>query len=170
MSNKNSAANINSRMFRDVMGLFATGVTVVTSDLEGETHGMTANAITSLSLNPLMVLVCVQKDAMMASILQRAKGFAINILNEDQEQLSNFFAGIWPEGADPPFFSFEPWVGGGRLHGVIGALACKIDKFLDGGDHWIITGLVVDLYRQEAPVDPLIYYTGRYHRLSRGGA
>lgn len=50
MSNKNTAANINGRMFRDVMGLFATGVTVVTADLEGETHGMTANAITSLSL------------------------------------------------------------------------------------------------------------------------
>ena len=166
MSNKNTAANINGRMFRDVMGLFATGVTVVTADLEGETHGMTANAITSLSLDPLLVLVCVQKDAMMAGILQQAGAFAISILSADQEHLSNFFAGIWPDGADPPPFSFEPWVGGGRLHGSIGALACKIDKFLDGGDHWIITGLVVDLYRQDSPTDPLIYYTGRYYGLS----
>lgn len=102
MSNKNTAANINGRMFRDVMGLFATGVTVVTADLEGETHGMTANAITSLSLDPLLVLVCVQKDAMMAGILQQAGAFAISILSADQEHLSNFFAGIWPDGADPP--------------------------------------------------------------------
>lgn len=156
--------SITRRAFRDVMGLFATGVTVVAANLQGQTHGMTANAITSVSLDPFLILVCVHKEAVMAEILEKSGQFSINILNEDQENLSSYFASMWPEGADPPDFVFEPWQGQVRLQGVIGVLGCQIDKFLDGGDHWIITGLVVDLDYQESPANPLLYYRGRYHR------
>jgi flavin reductase (DIM6/NTAB) family NADH-FMN oxidoreductase RutF len=80
---------IDSRVFREVMGLFATGVTVITTRIDGETYGMTANAITSVSLDPLLVLVCVQTEAHMAKLLRQSGEFSINILNEDQEILSN---------------------------------------------------------------------------------
>ena len=164
MSNNESGTTVTRRAFRDVMGLFATGVTVVAVNLQGQTHGMTANAITSVSLDPLLILVCVHKEAVMAEILEKSAQFSINILSEDQENLSTYFASMWPEGADAPDFVFESWQGQVRLQGAIGVLGCQIDKFLDGGDHWIITGLVVDLDYQENPANPLLYYRGRYHR------
>jgi flavin reductase (DIM6/NTAB) family NADH-FMN oxidoreductase RutF len=156
--------SLNNRTFRGVMGLFATGVTVIAVEVDGEIHGMTANAITSVSLEPLLVLVCVQKNAHMAELLRRSGQFSINILAEDRADLSIFFAGMWAE-TEPPLFTFEPWIGGPRLQDATGAVACKIDQFLDGGDHWIITGLVLALYQQESPANPLLYYKGQYRKL-----
>ena len=159
---------IDNRTFRNVMGLFATGVTVIATQIDGEIQGMTANAVTSVSLDPLLVLVCVQKKAHMAEFLQASGEFSINILNEDQADLSNFFAGIWPNDKPDPSFEFDPWVCGPRLRGSIGAVACKIDELIEGGDHWIITGSVIDLYRQETPQNPLLYYKGQYGKLLDG--
>jgi len=165
MSIPKEATQIDSRTFRNVMGLFATGVTVVVTELNGETHGMTANAITSVSLDPLLVLVCVQKEAHMAEFLRQSGQFSINILNEEQAPLSNYFAGLWPD-ETPPAFEFEPWVCGPKLKDTLGGLACKVDKFLDGGDHWIVTARVVDLFFIENPANPLLYYRGQYRKLS----
>ena len=81
------------------------------------------------------------------------------------EDLSNFFAGIWPDDEPPPSFILEPWVCGPRLPGTIGALACKVNEFLEGGDHWIIIGSVIDLYQQEESPNPLLYYGGQYRKL-----
>jgi flavin reductase (DIM6/NTAB) family NADH-FMN oxidoreductase RutF len=164
----NNNDQIDGRAFRDVMGLFATGVTVLTTEINGQPYGMTANALTSVSLDPLLVLVCVQKNAHMAQTLQQSGKFSINILSDQQQNLSNYFAGFWPEDADPPPFSFLPWVAGPRLEGVLGALACTVHEFIEGGDHWIITGQVVDLYRQEVPENPLLYYTGKYRQMLDG--
>jgi 3-hydroxy-9,10-secoandrosta-1,3,5(10)-triene-9,17-dione monooxygenase reductase component len=99
--------------------------------------------------------------------LRTSGQFSINILNEAQADLSNYFAGLWSN-PEPPEFGFEPWVCGPRLQGATGALACEIEEFLEGGDHWIITGRVIDLYRQEEPANPLLYYTGKYHRILDG--
>src|SRR3989304_5598960 len=98
-------------LFREVIGLFATGVTVIAAESEGEIHGMTANAVASLSLEPTLVLACVNKRALLGDILSRAKGFSINILREDQKALSTYFAGAWSEKTPPPF-RFVPWEGG----------------------------------------------------------
>jgi flavin reductase (DIM6/NTAB) family NADH-FMN oxidoreductase RutF len=155
---------INSRAFRNVMGLFATGVTVVAAEVDGEIHGMTANAITSVSLEPLLVLVCVQKEAHLTGVLRQAGQFSINILPEERADLSIFFAGMWKE-STPPSFTFIPWIGGPRLADAIGAVACQIERFLDGGDHWIITASVLDLYQLEHPAKPLLYYRGQYRKL-----
>jgi flavin reductase (DIM6/NTAB) family NADH-FMN oxidoreductase RutF len=165
MSTPAGSTEIDGRAFRNVMGLFATGVTVIAVELGGEYYGMTANALTSVSLEPLIVLVCVQKEAHMAGYLRQTGCFSINILNQDQEDLSNFFAGLWPENGEPPVYSFEPWVCGPRLAGATGGLACTIDEFIEGGDHWIITGRVADLYNHAAPAHPLLYYRGRYRQL-----
>ncbi len=164
----NTNNQIDGRAFRNVMGLFATGVTVLTTQVNGQPHAMTANAITSVSLDPLLVLACVQKKAHMAEALQQSGQFSINILSQQQQSLSNYFAGFWSEDADPPLFEFLPWTTGPRVEGAIGALACDIHEFIEGGDHWIIIGQVVDLYRQESPENPLLYYTGKYHQLLDG--
>ena len=156
---------IDTRAFRQTMGLFATGVTVVAVEIDGTVRGMTANAVASLSLEPPLVLVGVQKDAHMAGFLQQSGGFSINILSEAQEDLSSFFASMWAR-PDPPAFEFRPWEGGPRLEGAIGAVACQTEEFLEGGDHWIVIGRVLDLYRSPDPAAPLLYYQGRYRRIA----
>ena len=150
--------------FRRVMGLFATGVTVVTSELGSTAHGMTANAVMSVSLDPLLVCVSVGLSAKMDGVLQQTDGFALNILSEDQQVLSQFFAGIWPH-ASPPEYRLEPWVGGPRLVGCVAAVGCRTDRVLDGGDHHLYLGRVLALHHTEGPLNPLLFFGGRYHRL-----
>ena len=167
MTLANEEINIDSRAFRNTIGLFATGVTVVAAEVDGEIRGMTANSITSVSLDPPLVLFCVQKGAHLLEFLEKSGGFSINILNADQTDLSHFFANMWPE-AEPPPFTFTPWLGGPRLNGVMGAIACKVEQILEGGDHWIVIGLVVDLYYTPNSADPLLYYMGQYRRILNG--
>lgn len=155
---------IDSVAFRNTMGLFATGVTVVAVEVDEEIFGMTANAITSVSLEPLLVLVCVQKEAHLMELLRKSKEFSINILSKEQEDLSSFFANMWPK-PEPPPFAFLPWLGGPRLEGAIGAIACKTMEFLEGGDHWIVLGQVIGLYQAENSANPLLYYRGQYRRI-----
>ena len=165
MTSTKKSTVVDSRAFRNVMGLFPTGVTVIATEIGGKYFGMTANAITSVSLDPLLILVCVLKEAHMAHYLRESGRFSINFLNEDQEELSNFFAGIWPDAEPPPAYSFEPWVCGPRLGNAIGGLACTIEEFIEGGDHWIVMGSVVDLYNHEVPTNPLLYYRGQYRKV-----
>ena len=150
--------------FRRVMGLFATGVTVVTVQAGDEMHGMTANAVMSVSLDPLLVGVAVARRARMNGYLRKAGGYALNILSEDQQALSQFFAGIWPH-PSPPEYRLEPWVGGPRLVGCVAAVGCRIDQIQEAGDHQFFLGRVVSLHRAEGALNPLLFFGGRYHRL-----
>jgi flavin reductase (DIM6/NTAB) family NADH-FMN oxidoreductase RutF len=147
------------------MGRFATGVTVVAAEHHGEIHGMTANAVTSVSIEPLVVLVCVDKRARMTRFIQQAGGFSINMLSEEQEALSQFFAGTWRH-AGAPEFRFVPWVGGPRLVGSLAAIGCRVDRFVEAGDHWIVLGDVEGLDEGDPAGRPLIFYGGRYRRLT----
>jgi len=156
---------VDSGRFRRVMGLFATGVTVVAAEHGGEMHGMTANAVTSVSLDPLLILVCVGRQARMSRFLEQSDGFAVNILAQDQEALSRYFAGAWPQAA-PPEFCFVPWEGGPRLVGALAALGCRRERMIDAGDHWIVLGRVTALHEGDARSQPLLFYGGRYRRLS----
>jgi flavin reductase (DIM6/NTAB) family NADH-FMN oxidoreductase RutF len=157
----------NEALFREVMGLFATGVTVIAAESEGEIHGMTANAVTSVSLNPILVLACVNKQAMMADILSKKKEFSINILRDDQQALSTYFAGAWLEDPTPPF-RFVPWEGRPRLEGCAAALGCRVWNMIDGGDHWVILAIVLAMHRGIDPIRPLLFYGGEYGRLDAG--
>lgn len=150
--------------FRRVMGLFATGVTVVTVQSGAEMHGMTANAVMSVSLDPLLVCVSVARRARMNGYLSKAGGYALNILSEDQQALSQFFAGTWRH-ASPPEYRLHPWVGGPRLVGCLAAAGCRIDAVLDGGDHHLFLGRVLALHRTGGPLNPLLFFGGHYHRL-----
>jgi flavin reductase (DIM6/NTAB) family NADH-FMN oxidoreductase RutF len=150
--------------FRQVMGLFATGVTVVTAQTPDRMHGMTANAVMSVSLDPLLVCVSVDRRARMNAFLEEARGFVINILAEDQERLARYFAG---RRQDPPPYEVEPWVGGPRLRGCLAAVACTMEEIAPGGDHRLFLGRVRALYRRESRLSPLLFFAGHYHHLPR---
>ena len=151
--------------FRRTMGLFATGVAVLaTITPENEPIGMTANAIASVSLEPMLLLVCVDKQARIAPHILKNPFFSLSFLNEDQAPLSDLFAGRW-KGA-PLDFRFEPWGDTLRLAGCIAAVGCRRYQVLEGGDHWIIIGEVTALYRSDGTPAPLIFYSGQYRRLA----
>lgn len=160
---------IDTRAYRQTIGLFATGVTVLLAEREGEVHGMTANAVTSLSLEPTLVIVCPSKRANLADFLISGNHFTINILSEQQESLSNFFAN-WRHEEPPPAYEFIPWAAAGeapRLDGCLAALACRVAQVHDGGDHWIVVGQVLDLYRSEETHRPLLFFGGEYRHIRR---
>ena len=155
----------DAKQFRNVAGLFATGVTVVATEVAGETHGMTANAVLSLSLDPMLFMVCVVKTARMAEYLKEGNPFCCSILAEDQQDLSSYFAHLWKE-EKPPAVEFVAGKGGPRLKGCIGAVGCEPYAKLEGGDHWIILGKVVSLYTPEDQKNPLLFFAGRYRRIA----
>lgn len=159
----------DSREFRRVMGLFATGVTVVTAALGERTHAMTANAVMSVSLDPLLVCVSVGRTARMNQFLEEAGGFAVNILSEDQEDLSRYFAGMWQRPA-PPDYRFVPWVGGPRLEGALASVGCSLYRVVEAGDHRLFLGQVRALHRSQGPWRPLLFFAGAYHRLPRAAS
>ena len=156
---------IDSKEFRRTVGHFVTGVTVIAADIEGSTRGMTANAFTSLSLDPPLVLFCVGKNAHLGQVIQMATGFSVNILAHAQQDLSTYFAGGW-KAATPPPFAFEPWEGGPKLAGVSAALGCSVETIHDGGDHFIVIGRVLSLYRHEPAIAPLVFHSGHYTSLA----
>ena len=157
--------SIDPRAVRRTVGHFVTGVTVIAADIEGSTRGMTANAFTSLSLDPPLVLFCVAKKAHLGQVIHLASGFSVNILTQAQQSLSTYFAGGWKE-PEPPPFSFEPWPGGPKLAGIAAALGCAVETIYEGGDHFIVIGRVLALYRCEPPTAPLVFHAGRYAALA----
>ncbi len=153
--------SIDPREFRDTIGLFATGVTVVTAYADGETHGMTASSITSVSLDPLLVLVCVDRRAHMCGIISKAGRFAINILSDDQEAVSQHFAGR--PGAIPiPFTRLD---GVPSLHDTLATIVCTVHEVLEGGDHIIVLGRVDAIAQAQQQRPPLLYFAGQYRRM-----
>lgn len=152
---------IDPRSFRQAVGQFATGVTVIAAEVDGSIRAMTANSFTSLSLDPPLVLFCVGKQTKMGQLIDAMTGFSVNILQHDQQHLSTYFAGGWKEETPPPF-TFEEWDGGPRLAGSAAALGCRMHAVHEGGDHWIVVGHVVSLYRTDEGGAPLLFYGGRY--------
>lgn len=157
--------SIDSKEFRRTVGQFVTGVTVIAVDVDGRTQGMTANAFTSLSLDPPLVLFCLAKRAHLAQVIHRVDGFSVNILRQDQQNLSAYFAGAWNE-REPPPFTFEPWEGGPMLAGSAAALGCAVDAIHEGGDHFIVIGRVLTVCRCDPPGAPLVFSAGRYTTLA----
>jgi 3-hydroxy-9,10-secoandrosta-1,3,5(10)-triene-9,17-dione monooxygenase reductase component len=156
--------SIDARAFRHTVGQFVTGVTVVAADLDGAVRAMTANSFTSVSLDPPLVLFCVGKTAHLGKLIHAATGFSVNILHHDQQDLSTYFAGGWKQETPPPF-TFLSWEGGPLLEGSLAALGCSLEAIYEGGDHWIVIGRVVSLYRSESTT-PLVFRAGRYTALA----
>jgi 3-hydroxy-9,10-secoandrosta-1,3,5(10)-triene-9,17-dione monooxygenase reductase component len=162
-SEPTAGISIDSRTFRETVGQFATGVTVVTTKVDDTIRAITVNSFTGLSLDPPLVLFCVSKATKTGQIIHVASGFAANILRQEQQDLSTYFAGGWTRPL-PPSFSFLDWQGGPRLEGCAAAIGCAIDAIHEGGDHWIVTGRVLAMHRA-AGAAPLIFHGGRYANL-----
>jgi len=149
---------------RAVFGTFATGVTIITSGRD-PSHGMTANAFTSVSLDPAMVLVCVKRTSIMHSTILTHGTFAISILASDQEEVARYFANSARPRDDREFqtIPYQPGVHTGLpvITGGLGWIECKLAAVHDGGDHSIFVGSVLDL-GHSGKRDALVFHTGRF--------
>jgi flavin reductase (DIM6/NTAB) family NADH-FMN oxidoreductase RutF len=162
-----ATTSLTPELFRRVMGNFATGVTVVTVEREpGKVHGMTANSFTSVSLDPLLVLVCVDQNAQLLSFLKMQRRFGVNILRSDQQALSEHFAKPHPPPEEERQLNVQfDWTDSGipLLAGVLGQLACNVAAQYMAGDHTIFIGEVESM--REGQGDPLLYHRRHYRQL-----
>ena len=156
---------IEKNDLRRAMGHFATGVTVITTrSEEGQPFGLTANAVSSLSLEPPLILICVDKSADTYPYFDRSKVFALNILSEDQETISRRFATSGIEKFEGIGYH-ENEMGCAILDQAVGHLDCRIVNSFDAGDHTIYIGEVDSVGLTEFP--PLLFFRGGYRKLAR---
>jgi flavin reductase (DIM6/NTAB) family NADH-FMN oxidoreductase RutF len=151
------------------MSYFASGVTVVsTVDDDGRSHGMTVNALASVSLDPLLVLFCCEKDSSLHAPLLRSGSWAVSMLTAEHEDVSRWFAARERRGTDQ-FAALD--VRAGRrtgapiLDGAFAWLECRTWARYDGGDHTIVVGEVLDLGTGGDAASPLIYFRSDYRTL-----
>lgn len=158
---------VDPTLLREVMGRFATGVSVVTARVGDETGAMTANAVLSLSLDPPLILVSVQKDSQMHRLLWRSDCFALSILQQDQEHLARRFAQPGPK--DLSDLDMHTATSGAPILAAALAFAdCRIRQVVAGGDHDMFIGEMTAGEVHEG--SPLLFYAGGYGRVTPGGA
>lgn len=153
------AGKVDSRIFRRALGNFATGVTIVTASANGQRVGVTANSFNSVSLDPPLILWSIDKRSGSFTVFSEATHFAVNILSAAQIDLSNQFA----RPGDDRFSGTNVREGIGGcllLPDTSAAFECERYQIVDGGDHWIIIGKVVDF--QDHGRSPLLYHQGTY--------
>lgn len=151
---------MDNRTFRHAMGKFATGITVLTTEVAGEIHGMTANAFMSVSLEPKLILISIDKKANMLSKIRTANTFAVNVLAEEQQTYSMIFAGQLKEHET---VSFARLNGLPVLQDALLTLACRVYAEYEAGDHILFVGKVGELQMKEG--DPLLFYCGKYRSI-----
>jgi flavin reductase (DIM6/NTAB) family NADH-FMN oxidoreductase RutF len=155
-------------LFRRVMGSFPTGITVITAEREpGRVHGMTANSFTSVSLDPLLVLVCVDQCARLLGHLKAQRRFGVNILKHTQQPLAEFFAKPEQDPAEEASLGIHfRWTPSGIpvLEDALARLSCNVVAQYMSGDHTIVVGEVESLEQHEG--EPLVHHRGQYRRLA----
>ena len=151
--------------FRDVLGHFATGVTVVTTIADGVPYGMTVNSFTSLSLDPALVLICIDKRSSSHDAILKAKRFAASILARDQEMVSTIFAGAPVAERFAQVAMAQSRGGLPVVKDALGYVEARVIAAAEGGDHTIFVGEVTELDTFRPDADPLAYYRGRYASL-----
>lgn len=149
--------------FREVMAAFPTGVTVVTAIGEAGPSGATANAVTSLSLNPPMMLACLDRSSRTLASVRTAGRFGINVLAADQEPLARRFSSKEPEPDKWAQIEWRQSSGSPRIVGCPIWIACDLHDLLEGGDHLIALGDVREAELAEA--EPLLFHGGAYRGL-----
>jgi flavin reductase (DIM6/NTAB) family NADH-FMN oxidoreductase RutF len=149
--------------FRRTLGCFATGVTVITvMDGDGKPRGLTANAFSSLSLDPPQVLVCIDHRADTFPVISQAKSFAVNVLTEEQREISQRFAGKGEDKFDGvPFHAGTN--GAPILDGALAVIECQVEQKHEAGDHTVFIGLVEHV--EHGPGKPLLFFRGNYASL-----
>ncbi|MEO8089460.1 MAG: flavin reductase family protein [Gemmatimonadales bacterium] len=158
-----TASEIDPFRFRELLGHFATGVTVLTSTTpEGQPLGMTANSLSSVSLSPPLISVCVDCDTEMHPVILQSSEFVVNVLAGDQEALARRFSDKHEDRFDGVGYRLSP-EGLVLLDGVVAHLVCTREATYPGGDHTIVLGRVVGGTTHEG--HPLLYYRGGYAAL-----
>lgn len=152
----------DSALQRQIMGRFATGVTLVTARSDEKILGMTANAVLSLSLDPPLILVSVDKKNQMCKFLKKSNCFAINVLRDDQEEISRRFATPGPKDFSD-LELVESKTGSPVLVNALAFIDCQIVQVVPGGDHDMFIGK--PLAGETRDGNPLIFYSGQYTQL-----
>jgi flavin reductase (DIM6/NTAB) family NADH-FMN oxidoreductase RutF len=149
--------------FREALAGYPTGVTVVTAVGPSGPSGATANAVTSLSLDPPMMLACLDRGSRTLTSVRAAGRFGINGLAAGQQDLAHRFAGKHPEPAKWEGVEWEERLGSPRLRYALLWVACELRDLIDGGDHLIVTGSVLEADSRDA--HPLLFHRGAYRDL-----
>lgn len=155
-------AEVSATQFRDVIGCFASGVTVVTTLSQGIRHGATASAVSSLSLDPPMVLVCLNKQSSTAKAIAESRRFVVNILAEDQPDIALRFASRGVDKFEGLELQDSP-CGAPVIEGALARIDCRLVEEVAGGTHWVFLAAVEAATRNAGA--PLAYFRGRLSRL-----
>src|ERR1700759_2825018 len=151
---------LDPELFREAFGRFATGVAVITSAAAAASGGMTANALCSLSLEPLLALVCFENNARTLSIVRESGRFAVNVLSTEQEAVARVFASKLPESEKLEGVRHRYRAGVPIIDGALSWVACSLTELIAGGDHTIALGEVVEMGLGDG--EPLLWYAGQY--------
>jgi flavin reductase (DIM6/NTAB) family NADH-FMN oxidoreductase RutF len=152
---------MDDRLFRNAMGKFATGVTVITTSVNNEAHGMTANAFMSVSLSPKLVVISIGEKAKMNEYINESGKFAVSILSEEQKEMSMIFAGQIKEKRDVDF----KWMNElPVIEGALVNLTCNVHNSHVEGDHTLYIGEVTDVSLNDG--NPLSFFEGQYKNIS----
>lgn len=154
--------------FKGALGSWAAGVTVVSTRLDGRVYGITVSSFSSLSIDPLLVLVSIQNSNALATMIPKSQVFAVSVLADDQEAVSNALSKSGRElgatlGADVPTLDWH--TGSPIVAGAIAHLDCHLETTIPGGDHTIMVGRVIGA-SFDAAKEPLIYFRRRYRNLT----
>lgn len=153
---------MDERLFRDAMGKFATGITVVSMYDNEKSIGMTVNAFMSISLDPMLIAVSIDEGASMFDKFKREKAFGVSMLKDSQQDLSLYFAGQ-KELADGVELIDQSGVP--VIEGALAILSCETVQQVDAGDHMILIAKVNDITVNEG--EPVIYYGSKYRYLKQ---
>lgn len=158
---KETLPQFDTREFRNCLGHFATGITVVTCQSGRVKHGITVNSFTSVSLDPPLVLVSIDRRAKSCQLL-KDNNFVVNVLKKNQWSLAMHFAG---RPNDSLSIKWEEGRTGPRLADCLAYIECRPWRSYDGGDHVLYLGEVIHFASNEG--DPVLYYRGKFRHLSQ---
>lgn len=156
--------DVTPENFKKVMSRFVTGITIVTCGNKEEPHGLTVNSFNSVSLEPSLILFSIRNNSSSLPVIEKTGKFVVNILSNEQEHLSNFFASKLSNRKEilKDHFTID---GVPFIKEALGHVICQVENIFPGGDHKIIVGKVEKLNYQEN-LAPLIYYSGKYRSLN----
>jgi flavin reductase (DIM6/NTAB) family NADH-FMN oxidoreductase RutF len=155
--------------FRQVLGMFATGVAIVTTKSDDEYFGLTINSFTSVSLEPMYIQINIARNTTSHDYICRSEHFAVNILAEDQEMLSTIFSGAPPAERFNHVRTWEGQTGSPLIEGSLAYIEVRVVQKYDGGDHTIFLGEVLDMQVLRGDASPLLYYRGKYAKMEQAG-
>jgi flavin reductase (DIM6/NTAB) family NADH-FMN oxidoreductase RutF len=157
---------VTADLFRQVMSNWASGVTVVTANGEGTPYGLTVSSFASVSLDPVLILVCLDNRLSGLQNFKNSKHFGVSILSESQQEVSRLFAKKGTERPADLYFTGKSGVP--LIKGSLAVLECETVATYPGGDHIIFLGQVQELevLREEQGAKPLLYFRGGYQRMA----